>query len=325
MKIIEIKKPHGFALSAATEFYAGFTPGSGMAAASVEHLTLAFRLDRTYEPVAVALSQERDTIVAEVAGSDDERKVRKQLARMLGLEQDGEAWLEVGRRDRVVGGLQNEFRGFFTAAKSSPYDAATWGMIAPRMQMRAAANIKLAMARQLGDAVDIHGRVIYVFPSPSALAKVESFPGLSEEKLSRLRGLAAAALSGLLDADRLLALSEHQALAELQTLRGVGPWAASHIYYRGAAPRDGLPTAEPRVLHGLAHAYGLPSATDEDFARLAEQWRPFRMWVAVLLMRHLSRSGVWHAPTLARERSEAGRKLARRIGRPDAAQLMLSR
>ena len=310
MKIIEIKKPHGFALSAATQFYAAFTPGSGMAAASVEHLTLAFRLDQTFEPVAVALREQDGVIVAEVAGSDDEARVKNQLARMLGLAESGEAWLHVGRRDPVVAQLQREFPGFFSAAKASPYDAATWGMIAPRLHMRAAAKLKLSMARTLGDAVDIHGRVHYVFPSPRALAKVERFAGLSDEKMSRLRGVAAAAQSGLLDADRLRALPEHEALAQLQTLRGVGPWVASHIYYRGAAPSDGLPTAEPRVLHGLAHAYGLPSATDDEFARLAEQWRPFRMWVVVLLMRHLSRSGEWHAPTLARERAEAGRKLA---------------
>ena len=65
MKIIEIKKPHGFALSAATQFYAAFTPGSGMAAASVEHLTLAFRLDQKFEPVAVSLRAQEGVTVAE--------------------------------------------------------------------------------------------------------------------------------------------------------------------------------------------------------------------------------------------------------------------
>jgi DNA-3-methyladenine glycosylase II len=310
MKTIEIKKPHGFALRAASEFYAAFTPGSGMAVASASHLTLGFRLDQSYEPVAVALREEGDVIVADVVGSTDQSKVQQQLARILGLEHNGEAWLEVGRRDRVVGRLQRAFPGFFTAAKSSPYDAATWGMIAPRLPMRVAAKLKLSMARTLGDAVEIHGRALHVFPSPRALGKVESFPGLSDEKMSRLRGIAAAAQSGLLDAERLRTLPEYEALAQLQTLRGVGPWVASHIYYRGAAPTDGLPSAEPRVLHGLAHAYGLPTATQAQFAQLAETWRPFRMWVTILLMRHLSRTGDWHAPTLARERAEAGRKLA---------------
>ena len=45
MKTIVIEKPAGFSLDAVSEFYAGFTPGSGMAAASTDKLTLAFRLD----------------------------------------------------------------------------------------------------------------------------------------------------------------------------------------------------------------------------------------------------------------------------------------
>src|SRR5215472_15722171 len=113
-------------------------------------------------------------------------------------------------------------------------------------------------------------------------------------------------------------MSERDALADLQSIRGVGPWTASHIFYRGAAPHDGLPTAEPRVLHGLAHAYPLDSPSPEAFVRLAEGWRPFRMWVCVLLSRHLARAGGWHAAGLARERAEAGRRLARRTRMPAA-------
>jgi hypothetical protein len=99
---------------------------------------------------------------------------------------------------------------------------------------------------------------------------------------------------------------------------GIGPWAASHIYFRGAAPLDELPTSEPRVLHGLASAYRLEAPSEAVFRRIATGWRPFRMWVCVLLMRHLARSGGWHAPELARERAAAGRQLLRRAATPAA-------
>jgi hypothetical protein len=52
---LRMKKPQGFRLAAASDFYSGFTPGSGMAAATTEHLTLAFRLDDTFEPVVVRM------------------------------------------------------------------------------------------------------------------------------------------------------------------------------------------------------------------------------------------------------------------------------
>ena len=109
-------------------------------------------------------------------------------------------------------------------------------------------------------------------------------------------------------------MGEREALVELQALRGVGPWAASHIYHRGAAPPDALPVAEPRVLHGFADAYGLDAPSFEAFERAAERWRPFRMWVSILLARHLARIGGWHAPGLGRDRAAAGRRIAAKRG-----------
>jgi DNA-3-methyladenine glycosylase II len=280
-----------------------------MASSVPDGLTLAFRLDRTFEAVAVSMREEGESFLAECVGTRDGAAVGRQVARMLGLEADGDAWLGLGARDPVVGRLQAEFPGFFTAAKASPYDAATWAIIAPRMGIAAAARLKMGIAERHGDALTVHGRVHHVFPSPQVLERLERSPGLSEEKLERLRGIARAALDGRLDADRLLKMSEAEALSSLLTLRGVGPWAASHIYFRGAAPPDALPTGEPQVLNGLAAAYGVPPPSVETFQRMAEAWRPFRMWVCVLLSRHLAREGGWRAPGLARERAAAGRRL----------------
>jgi DNA-3-methyladenine glycosylase II len=312
MTITRIPRPQGFSLGAAAAFYADFVPGSGMAVAALDGLTLAFRLDGTFEAVAVALREEGDALVAEHAGTTDADAVTRQVGRILGLDADAEAWTSLGRRDPVVGRLQFEFPGFFTAAKPSPYDAAVWGVLAPRMQMKAAAKLKMAIARDCGDAVTLHGRTHHVFPSPRALMRIESLPGLPTEKLARLKGIAQAALAGKLDAERLRAMRESEALAELQSLRGVGPWTASHVFHRGAAPHDALPTAEPRVLHGLAHAYGIDSPSQEAFERIAESWRPFRMWVCILLSRQLARAGGWNAPGLDKERAAAGRRLAAR-------------
>lgn len=306
---LTIRKPRGFSLAAASDFYSGFTPGSGMAAAAVDHFTLVFRLDRTFEAVGAALREEGDAIVVDATTTDTET-LRAQLARILGLDADGDAWRAVGERDAVVGAMMREFPGFFTAAKASPYDAAAWGVIAARTSIAAAAKLKAAIAIAHGDTVRVRGRTHHVFPSPSRVLGIEDVPGLPSEKLARLHAVASAALEGALDADRLRAMPESDALAELQTIRGVGPWTAAHVLYRGAAPADALPTAEPRVLRGFAHAYGLASPTWADLARAAEAWRPFRMWVCVLLSRHLARTGDWRAPGLAKERAQATKRAA---------------
>jgi len=311
MKRIFWQTPTGFSLQASSEFYAGFTPGSGMAVADAQQLTLAFRLDQTFEAVAVGLREGEGKILADVEGTADVAAVRKQVSRMLGLDADAKAWAKVGEKDPVVGKLQREFSGFFTAAKPSPYDAAAWGVIAARINMKQAARIKMGLAAQCGDTVTLHGRSHAVFPSPKQLLQVPAFEGLSEVKLSRLKGIAVAALEGKLDAEVLRGLDEKTALAALQELEGVGPWTASHILYRGAALIDAVPEAEPRVLHGLAAAYGLKAATVETMRELSENWRPFRMWVCVLLARHLGKIGGWNNKSLGKERAKAGRALMR--------------
>jgi 3-methyladenine DNA glycosylase/8-oxoguanine DNA glycosylase len=318
MPTVTLPKPRGFRLDAAQKFYASFTPGSGMAAVEGARLTLAFRLDRTFEPVVVALDDAPNALAAEYAGTRDGESVVRQVSRILGLDADGDAWRAIGERDPVVGMLQSEFPGFFTAAKSSPYDAATWSVIAPRMNMNSAASLKMSIAEKRGDAVTLGGRVHHLFPGPEAVARIEPFPGLPEEKRERLRGVARVALEGRLGADRLRAMKERDALEELMTLRGIGPWAASHILYRGAALQDALPTAEPRVLHGFGAAYGMIPNVGA-FERMAKRGRPFRMWVCILLSRHLARMGGWHAPSLGRERAAAGRlqsPRSPRIARP---------
>lgn len=169
--------------------------------------------------------------------------------------------------------------------------------------MKQAAAVKVAIAAQHGDKVTLEGRAFALFPGPEALVKLSRAEGLADEKVARLRAVAQAALDGKLDAERLRATPAAEAIAALQSIRGIGPWSASHVYYRGAAPRDGLPTTEPRVLHGLAHAAGTEVPSPERFVAIAESWRPFRMWVCILLSRHLAKTGGWRDAGLANARS----------------------
>ena len=86
------------------------------------------------------------------------------------------------------------------------------------------------------------------------------------------------------------------ALAELSTLHGVGPWTAAHILYRGAALADALAGGEPRVLRAAKIAYDLPGdPTAAELAELAEGWRPYRMWAAILLARSIAGTPAWNA------------------------------
>jgi DNA-3-methyladenine glycosylase II len=285
----EFEAPYRFLLSAAAEFYAGFTPMGGAAQAGGGRLKLGLLLDGSFTPVCVTLTQTGTRLQALLDGSDDVARVRSQLGRMLGLDADGRAWAQVGERDPVLGALQRQTPGFFTAGFPSPYEAGVQGVLSHRSSIAQGAALK----RRLAQA---HGTVLgglAILPTPVQLLELREFPGLAAPKVNVLHGLARAALDGALDARRLRAMPIAQALESLQTLHGIGPWTAGHMLFRGASLQDGLPRNEPRVQRAFAVASERP---EQDFEACAEAWRPFRMWACIALVRNLARVGQFSSP-----------------------------
>ena len=68
-------------------------------------MRLAFCLDDYREQVGVVLSQDDAGVHGQVYGSADLDAVTAQVARVLSLDHDGEAFLAVGQRDPVVARL----------------------------------------------------------------------------------------------------------------------------------------------------------------------------------------------------------------------------
>jgi DNA-3-methyladenine glycosylase II len=253
------------------------------------HLHLAFLTDHEWAPVGLCIKQSRTrTVRGEVYGAADPAAVRMQVARILSLDVDGRGWPEVGRRDPVVGRLQKMFPDFRPVNWSNAYEAAAWCILSSRIAMRQAQGVKERMCRELGHEVDIHGHDLWVFPSPSRLAKMGEFRGLFGRKVEYLKRLGDAALAGRLDTETLRAMPRDESLAALKSLAGIGEFGSQLVRLRALSAIDELPTTERRLLSVLQEAYGMPGeATIADLERLSEAWRPYRMWVCV----HLRRMG----------------------------------
>jgi len=119
-------------------------------------------------------------------------------------------------------------------------------------------------------------------------ARVRPARKVFARKAEYLRGLAQATLAGNLDAAQLRALPADDALTALRRLPGIGAFSADLVLVRGAGHPDHFPVHERRLARAMARAYGLgddPSA--DDLAAIAEHWRPYRSWVALLLRTQL--------------------------------------
>jgi DNA-3-methyladenine glycosylase II len=299
-----------YSLAASARFLCGFTPGAGGSATLDDgRLVLGFLDEARHVPVSVALGQpdEDGAVTVEITGRTSERdavRIVKQVERMLSLDHDARGLSNVAAREPVVARLLAATPGFRPVCFPSPYEAAVWGVLAQRIAMPVAAAIKQRLSLATGTAIEALGRTFHPTPAPARLLALESFPGISAEKMTRLHAVALAALDGQLDAERLRAMPVARAVEELRAIRGVGPWTAEHIVMRGCGVVDELPVSEPRVLDGIAQAYGLAETpTDLEARVIADAWRPYRMWMAVLLVMSLRGSTARSASSGSRTRS----------------------
>jgi DNA-3-methyladenine glycosylase II len=247
-------------------------------------MRLAFVLDDLRTPVGVAVRQSGDSVEVEYEGSDDTEAVRRQVSRLLSLDHDGREFEAVGQRDPVVARLQGVAPGLRPPLFHSPYEAAVWAVLSARRPARQMAQVRQRLSEAHGAVFTVAGQELAALPTPQALVDLDSFPEIPDEKMARIRGVAEAALAGQLDVDRLVSLGPEAATADLQSIRGIGPFYASLVVIRATGFTDVLPVDEPMLRGLVTTLYQLDSpCTPERLAAIAEQWRPFRTWASVLI------------------------------------------
>lgn len=281
---IELAVRGPFDLTASSRFLEGFAPaGRSDAAAEPGLLRLAFAAEAGWTAVGAAVRQHGRTVTVELTGDIGDRDAAvAQVERVLSLDVDGSGFLDVGCRDPAIGEPQARYAGLRPVQFHSPYEAACWAIIGQRIRITQAATIKARLADELGEVVTVAGQQLSTFPAPHRL-QTATVRGLPEIKVDRLRGVAAAALDGRLDAAGLRALDSARALAELAEIPGIGPFSAQLILARGAGHPDLFPTAERRLHEEMTSTYALDHPSVDQLAAIAEAWRPYRTWVGLLL------------------------------------------
>src|SRR5258708_7924150 len=283
MATITITPRGPFSLAASARFLEGFAPARYHGHALDGAVRLARPADAGHSTVGAAVRQAADgTVLADLAGDAEPAAAAAQLGRVFSLDIDGSGCAQVAEADPVVAGLAARYPGLRPVCFGSPYEAAAWAVIGHRIRITQAAAIKERIAGQYGQHLTAAGTPLAAFPAPATFREAARIPGLPEIKTERLRALADAALAGDLDAAKLRAMSPADALANLRTLAGIGPFSAELILIRGAGHPDLFPACERRLHAAMADAYHLDNPGPGQLAQLSARWEPYRSWVALL-------------------------------------------
>jgi AraC family transcriptional regulator of adaptative response / DNA-3-methyladenine glycosylase II len=123
-------------------------------------------------------------------------------------------------------------------------------------------------------------RLTHLFPKPEVLVEANlSSIGIPPARAETLRGLARATCEGKLNATACKSLNE--IISRLCAVPGMGRRRANYIAMRAFGEPDAFPSSDLGLRRVLTSSRILLS--EDEFLRLAENWRPWRAYAAIYL------------------------------------------
>jgi DNA-3-methyladenine glycosylase II len=143
-------------------------------------------------------------------------------------------------------------------------------ILSQQLSVKAAATIFTRFKERLGGRVtpDV---ILKLTPSQFRAA------GISRQKMSYLRDLAAKWNNGAIDHRRLTNMSDEEVIAALTQIKGIGRWTAEMFLIFSLLRPDVLPVDDLGFRKAVQIAYGLRKLPEaKKIEALAEKWKPYR-------------------------------------------------
>lgn len=167
--------------------------------------------------------------------------------------------------------------------KLQPFRALVSAVVGQQLSEQAASSIRRKVAGILGpEYMKWPKRLSQVHPNHL------TSQGLSTAKANCLIGLAHAINSRELDFDEVAKMPDEEVIDLLIRYKGIGRWTAQMFLIFGLKRPDVISIGDTGLRRGAQLVYGLKSRpNEEEFACLAESWKPYRTIASWYLWRVL--------------------------------------
>jgi DNA-3-methyladenine glycosylase II len=108
--------------------------------------------------------------------------------------------------------------------------------------------------------------------------------GLSGSKLKTLKALSRAVLTKELSLTSLRTIPEEEAVKNLTSIWGIGPWTAEMFLMFALGRSDVFSVCDLALLRSIETLYGLPKNSPRDaYLEIAKKWSPYRTHASLVL------------------------------------------
>jgi AraC family transcriptional regulator of adaptative response / DNA-3-methyladenine glycosylase II len=232
-------------------------------------------IEVAHQPAKRALSVRIDGV-----GPLPVRQLVARVRRLFDLDADPSAISAALGADPIIGPRLARAPGVRVPGAFDPFELAIRAVLGQQVSVKGATTLAGRVVQRCGTPVGVAwDGLSHFFPAPEALAQADlSGLGLTGGRIQALKSLAAACASG--DCTLKPGVSLEDSVAQLITLPGIGEWTAQYVALRALGEPDAFPSADL----GLRKAAGAGEVmAPQALERMAEAWRPWRGYAALLL------------------------------------------
>lgn len=112
--------------------------------------------------------------------------------------------------------------------------------------------------------------------------------GISYRKIEYIKNLAQKVLNGELDLVALESFSDQEVIEKLVELKGIGVWTAEMLLIFSLGRSDVFSVRDLGLRRGVTRLYDLGDVSDDEVAKIAAKWSPYRTFASLYLWRYFS-------------------------------------
>lgn len=187
------------------------------------------------------------------------------------------------KKDKKLGAAIEQLGRIEREITPDPFTALVSSIVGQQISSKAADTVWNRLMELLGE---ITPEVI----AASDIAKIQAC-GMSLRKAEYIKGIADAAINGVVDFSTLHTLSDEEIIDRLSALHGVGVWTAEMLLIFSLQRPNVLSYKDLAIRRGMMKLYGHRELTKEMFERYRKRYSPYGS-VASLYLWALSVEGV---------------------------------
>jgi len=242
-----------------------------------------FCLNKRVGHFTVEVDQQAEQLLLSLHSEDASLSLQivERVRRMFDLDADPREVAAGLAGDKTMTGLLAKTPGLRLPGAFDPFETAVRALVGQQVSVKGATTV-------MGKIVSAYGRPHgedWLFPTPAVLAELdpEHLP-MPVARATAIRTMASRVASGELDLS--MAADPEQLVADLQQIKGIGPWTAQYIVMRGLSYPNAFLEKDLVLLKAARNLFGI--STHEELKLHSRHWTPWRAYACLLLWQHAS-------------------------------------